>query len=940
MRSSPITVSPITHILAADAQPVEAATGDGGGLRQDGGAEDSDCEPSILEEPGEAGDFELDGSDPLHEEYEEEEIKMGLSVPVKPSEEEIRQHNISHVPYRSWCRHCVRGKGRALMHRVVGRSAGDDKEVRPRVFMDYFYLSKREEGKETLPLQAILDENSQRTFSVSLPKKGLEHQYNAAVVSKLLRVLGHQRSVLKTDTERSLVALRNAVQQQLPNMSFEDAVKGESQTNGPIESAVGRLQAQARTLKSALGYNYEFSIPPRHPVLCWLVNYCGTLLSRFQKGADGRTPYERSTGKSWKIRLPEFGECVYYQLPKGERDRSKLEAKFDVGVYLGIQEGTGMRWIGTPNGVVRTWTTKSLPAGERWQTDVFEAFVGLPWQMRPPPEREAVQRPVPDMELEIELPGAEPAQPDVMRKKKGYIPRGIYIRRDVELQEFGYTAGCDGCEAAKGGLSHKQHSKACKKRISEEMAKTEEGRQKLERLREREEKYIVAYREAEEKKRALADGEHLKPVKVARGEREAEELFAAFDQSLPDASVAGGQGGLSSNNQSNVVAVPDVQDSEAVEPIVAEDEGVGERSGDLEASDDAPPPMDISSLHILGQRSERAFNEAVREASLHETADMLSNEEVECRRLLLQIGAVSRREAYDFDKASIIELFSPPRVTKHARERRLGDGVAMDLTTCDESGQAWNFDLADCRDKAEALIDALDPDLLIGSPPCGPYSQLQALNEGKVDPQVRAEKLKKAEEHLSFCCDQYAKRHARQKFFLHEHPALAASWKSAAVERIENLPGVLRVTGDMCEQGMHLTDEHGEGLAKKTTSYLTNSECIAEELSKRCSNDPNALGVWRQTSMTAKFGQMVHRGGPRWSAVQRRVTLDVSRGILLQDLRDVQSASKHEIKFPIYLQSVHRSKQSFTMSRMATAGIVTFRSWVERQNNVRCIQLV
>jgi len=125
--------------------------------------------------------------------------------------------------------------------------------------MDYFYLGRKEEPNEALPLLAILDQATQRVFSVSLPMKGLGHQYNAAVVAKLFKILGHQHSVLKTDTERSLVALRTAVQQQLPNLSFEDAIKGESQTNGPIESAVGRLQAQARTLKSALEFNYELA---------------------------------------------------------------------------------------------------------------------------------------------------------------------------------------------------------------------------------------------------------------------------------------------------------------------------------------------------------------------------------------------------------------------------------------------------------------------------------------------------------------------------------------------------------------------------------------------------------------------------------------------------------------------------------------------------------
>jgi hypothetical protein len=347
---------------------LDGATGDGRQHEEvtaTGGASDEDdYEPSLGPEPEEKGDFELDAQDELHEEYEEDGIRLGLQSPVKPNSEEIRQHNVSHVPYRSWCQHCVRGKGRTLAHKSGARGLDKARDVRPRIFMDYFYLGRKEEPNEALPLLAILDQATQRVFSVSLPMKGLGHQYNAAVVAKLIKILGHQHSVLKTDTERSLVALRTAVQQQLPNLSFEDAIKGESQTNGPIESAVGRLQAQARTLKSALEFN--------HPILCWLVDYCGTLLSRFQRGADGRTPYERSTGKAWKIKLPEFGECILYQPLKGERERGKLEAKFEKGIYLGIQEGTGMRWVGTPNGVVRTWTTKTLAEEDKWQAEILE----------------------------------------------------------------------------------------------------------------------------------------------------------------------------------------------------------------------------------------------------------------------------------------------------------------------------------------------------------------------------------------------------------------------------------------------------------------------------------------------------------------------------------------------------------------------------------------
>jgi len=46
----------------------------------------------------------------------------------------------------------------------------------------------------------------------------------------------------------------------------------------------------------------------------------------------------------------------------------------------------------------------------------------------------------------------------------------------------------------------------------------------------------------------------------------------------------------------------------------------------------------------------------------------------------------------------------------------------MDLVTCDEHGRPWDFSLEECRAHASELIDFLDPDLVIGSPPCGPYS--------------------------------------------------------------------------------------------------------------------------------------------------------------------------------------------------------------------------
>ena len=37
--------------------------------------------------------------------------------PKLPTEEEVRQHLLCHLPYRSWCHHCIRGRGRERDHR-------------------------------------------------------------------------------------------------------------------------------------------------------------------------------------------------------------------------------------------------------------------------------------------------------------------------------------------------------------------------------------------------------------------------------------------------------------------------------------------------------------------------------------------------------------------------------------------------------------------------------------------------------------------------------------------------------------------------------------------------------------------------------------------------------------------------------------------------------
>ena len=62
-----------------------------------------------------------------------------LAAPRTPTKAEREEHDVSHVPYRPWCRFCVMGRGLERRHPT---QSGDRDDDRPRVFADYGYLSE------------------------------------------------------------------------------------------------------------------------------------------------------------------------------------------------------------------------------------------------------------------------------------------------------------------------------------------------------------------------------------------------------------------------------------------------------------------------------------------------------------------------------------------------------------------------------------------------------------------------------------------------------------------------------------------------------------------------------------------------------------------------------------------------------------------------------
>ena len=120
----------------------DARSSGGDGLRPEVAAENE-----IIEE------FEPEDED-NREEGEEAEEPSGLRKSRRSSETRTR----THTPYRAWCRHCVRARGRNAPHRT--RTEEQRERQVPKVSMNYFFMSQADEKADKNPLIVMMDEST------------------------------------------------------------------------------------------------------------------------------------------------------------------------------------------------------------------------------------------------------------------------------------------------------------------------------------------------------------------------------------------------------------------------------------------------------------------------------------------------------------------------------------------------------------------------------------------------------------------------------------------------------------------------------------------------------------------------------------------------------------------------------------------------------------
>ena len=393
--------------------------------------------------------------------------------PKMPTVEERREHELTHLPYRSWCRHCVKGRGKEEPCR---RTGGAGEEGLPELHVDYMFMGEEKEGK-TLAILVGRERETKAVMATVVPRKS-SGEWVAKRMMAWMKELGYEFCdvIVKSDNEPALVSLVEAwgklrAARGGQRMVVEHSPVHSSKSNGVVERAVQGVQGMIRTMRSALEEKWGIKLDVVHPIWAWIAEYAGWLLTRCEVGRDGKTAYERIKGKQARVQGMEFGEGVLWKRRRQGGPLGKLTCMWDDGVFLGVKGSTGETIVGDKSGVWVTRTVKRKPVEERWDRQNIERIVGVPWKKNAD-DKEADGE---DLRAEVRIMDKEYQERIEEEPASIPVPKRVYIGRE-DLEKFGYTVNCRGCIAILKGTGRQAHSEACRKRMETELKGTTKGK--------------------------------------------------------------------------------------------------------------------------------------------------------------------------------------------------------------------------------------------------------------------------------------------------------------------------------------------------------------------------------------------------------------------------------------------------------------------------------
>jgi hypothetical protein len=273
-----------------------------------------------------------------------------------PSEEEIKSHNLTHLPYKDWCSACNMAKARPDAHRV-DPDALKQREI-PVISFDYCHTGKTgeavEEGAQVQKLTAVVVHDSHSNAVHCIPVRG-KHQgkHVAKEIIKFINFLGYGAVCLRTDNEPATLDIQRVIQRARQRQDLRTVIENgkvlDKGSNPHAEKAIDSVRCQAMVFLHALTHNLKYDVPPGHPLFAWAFSHAAWTLTRFSLQCNV-SAYQLISGHPYHGNLCDFGAPVLIYV--GDSNKHKGDPKWRHGIFLGKNMSNDM-YIASVSGNLR-----------------------------------------------------------------------------------------------------------------------------------------------------------------------------------------------------------------------------------------------------------------------------------------------------------------------------------------------------------------------------------------------------------------------------------------------------------------------------------------------------------------------------------------------------------------------------------------------------------
>ena len=286
----------------------------------------------------------------------------------EPTEQQRATHNLTHLPYRSWCEHCVQSKSRE-------KQSKRQTDKQPVIQIDYCVVQTGPDVGKRLVLTAV-DIQTGLATAVLVPHKG-RHAYSVAELKKFIYETGRTYGILQYDKRPALKALVTDVAKELRGMSIRATPKNWKQTRESIGKMHLTLFEQSRTLRLQLQKRLRTEVDSNHCIFPWIVKHSQFLLNRFHTHEEGHTSYFRRWRRDYQEPLCEFGETVLFRMP--EESRNEDDTAWHTGIWLGKDTEADESIVHCEGTVYKVRTVRRVISSKRWNTALHKLLNSTPW---------------------------------------------------------------------------------------------------------------------------------------------------------------------------------------------------------------------------------------------------------------------------------------------------------------------------------------------------------------------------------------------------------------------------------------------------------------------------------------------------------------------------------------------------------------------------------